>query len=103
MEYLIVIALTVGVTAALSIWKGFVFTKLWMWFVIPMFGLPPISIPMAIGLCLVAAFLTHQARISPPGASSHDDLDQAAKLFGYGFVNAGVILFVGWVVHAFFM
>lgn len=100
MEYLIVIALTVAVTAALSIWEGFVFTKLWMWFIIPMFGLPPLSIPMAIGLCLVAAFLTHQARISQKG---NDELEEAAKIFGYGFVNAGIILFVGWLVHACFM
>ena len=100
MEALIILALTAAVTAALCIWEGFVFVKLWAWFIIPTFGMAPLTIPMAIGLCLVAAFLTHQMRQTQKG---EEPIEEAAKVFGYGFFNAGLILFIGWIVHAFFV
>jgi hypothetical protein len=100
MEMLIILALTASVVVALSIWEGFVLTKLWMWFVVPTFGLPMLTIPVAIGLALIVGFLTHQMRQTN---RDEEPLVQAASLFGHGFFNAGVILFMGWVVHSFFM
>lgn len=36
----------------------YVLTQLWLWFVVPTFGLPVLTIPLAMGLCLVAQMLT---------------------------------------------
>lgn len=99
MEILIVLALGAAVTAALCVVEGFVLMKLWAWFIIPTFGLPALSIPVAIGICLIGGFLTRQQLEQQGG----DALDESVKLFGHGFFNAGLILFVGWIVHTFFM
>jgi hypothetical protein len=37
----------------LMVWKALAFKILWAWFVVPVFGLPVLSIPVAIGLGLV--------------------------------------------------
>jgi hypothetical protein len=43
---------------ASSIYHGFVLTKLWSWFVVPVFSAPHLSIPAAIGLCLIVGFMS---------------------------------------------
>lgn len=48
----------VALIALSSIWRGFVLTKLWLWFVVPQFHLLPLSIPVAIGLSLIAGMFS---------------------------------------------
>ena len=97
MEYLVILILTLGVTAVLSIWEGFVLMKLWGWFIVPTFGLPALTIAVAIGLALTVSFLTHQMRAKTDESST----DVAARLFGYGFANASIVLLFGWAVTLF--
>lgn len=44
-----------------SMWKGYVFSVLWKWFIVSTFGLPAISIPIAIGVGMLVGMLTHQS------------------------------------------
>ena len=43
-----------------AIWSGYVLSVLWGWFVVPTFAAPSLNVPTAIGLALVAQYLTHQ-------------------------------------------
>jgi hypothetical protein len=43
----------VGIVAFMAILKGFVLCQLWVWFIVPLFSLPVISLPNAIGIALV--------------------------------------------------
>ena len=47
-----------------SMWKGYVLTILWAWFVVPTFSLPELAIAPAIGLAMVVSYLTHQSDAS---------------------------------------
>lgn len=38
-----------------SLWSGFVISKLWAWFIVPTFAVPPLSIIAAIGVFLVVS------------------------------------------------
>ena len=38
---------------------GFVLSKLWLWFLVPI-GLPVIGLWQGAGICLIVEFLTHQ-------------------------------------------
>lgn len=67
---------------------------------VPTFGLPALTIPVAIGLCLIAAFLTHQQTMR---AKSGDDLKDAFNAWGFAFFMGLIMLFMGWVVKSFFM
>jgi len=41
-----------------ALWRGFVLSVLWGWFIVPFFGLSPISVPLGAGLSLMIAVLT---------------------------------------------
>lgn len=46
----------VGVTG-IAIWRAYVLTVLWTWFVVSTFAVPALSIPAAMGLCITLALL----------------------------------------------
>lgn len=58
MKTLIIILGTIAAIVLSMIYTGFVFTKLWGWFVIPVFGLPMLTIAQAIGLTIVMRMVT---------------------------------------------
>ena len=49
-----------AVTALGFVWSGFALSILWGWFMVPTFGLAPLSIPSAIGVSMVMGYITHQ-------------------------------------------
>lgn len=42
---------------------SFTLTKLWLWFLVPTFECPPLSLAQGYGIILIAAMLTHQADV----------------------------------------
>jgi hypothetical protein len=95
---LAIIALPLIVVVS-SIANGFVLTVLWSWFVIPIFSLPPLNIPQAIGISLVMSYLTHQKT-----ESKNDDkgiLEQAISLLLYVILYPALVLGIAWIVQLF--
>ena len=45
---------------AASILRGYVFSILWGWFIVPTFGVHPISTPLAIGILITIGEITRQ-------------------------------------------
>ena len=100
---MIVLLTVVGAIVSIAvgaIWKGFVLSVLWRWFMVPIFGLPELSLVVAIGVGLVISFLTYQ----------HIEIEPAEEeSFGYRFGKAlfaaifypAIALFFGWIVHLF--
>jgi len=74
-----------------TIWKGFVLTKLWLWFIVPFFGLHPLSIPFAIGFFLILRFLS---------GYSEDNRDTTQLLVGQ-FGGPLLILIFGFILTFF--
>lgn len=94
-----ILCFATGSIVATSIWRGYVLTILWAWFIVPVFSAPPLRVPFAIGLSLITAFLTHQ------GAKAQDQADDVTERM----VKAAMVAFLvpcfalgfGWVVHQF--
>lgn len=87
------------VTPFAALWRAFVLMKLWAWFVVPAFGLQPISMITAFGLAVLISF-----GFMTPSASADDgrkdDADEAKELImtiGYGFLWPALGLVVGWI------
>jgi high-affinity Fe2+/Pb2+ permease len=78
--------------AASSIWRGFALSILWGWFIVPVFGLPALSIPFAIGLSLVVGFLTDHV--------DDKDGDWSAAVYKAA-IGPAVALLIGWIVTKF--
>jgi len=77
-------------------WTGLAVSVMWGWFVVPVFGLPSLSIAQAYGLALVVGVLTHK------GTKADKDSDGFAMALCTAFVGApciaGLFLLVGYVV-----
>jgi membrane protein CcdC involved in cytochrome C biogenesis len=72
--------------------SGFVLSKLWLWFVVPFFGVRSMSILEALGIMLVASLFNSSNSIhilTIKGALVDEDDDKAFALdtFGYVFVQ----------------
>lgn len=83
--------------ASIAVLRGWVLSILWAWFLVPM-GLPPISIPYAIGISLVFGMLAKDSY----SKSDDDDTreDTIKRLVGI-YVAPLLILFIGWIVKQF--
>lgn len=85
--------------AAGSVWNGYILTILWGWFMAPTFGLPPLMLWQAIGLDLVAGFLTHQWHDYQE--KERGPYEKMAILVGRMILQPLVYLVVGWFVVQF--
>ena len=45
-----------------ALWRGYVLFVIWAWFIVPTFGAPTLSIPAAIGVSLIVAYLARDGR-----------------------------------------
>lgn len=102
MEIFAVFGLLCSIPAILvggALWRAFVGVKLWLWFVVPQFGLAPIPIVTAIGLSVLVGMY------SGSSAQPKDPEEPPAQAFGKSV--ARVILFpafgllFGWCIHQF--
>lgn len=85
-----VLAITV---AGASILRGFVLAKMWLWFLVPL-GTQPLSIPNAVGICLIASMLTH----SQANVKDNRDADEKNMAIAMVFVNPLIALLFGYTV-----
>ena len=91
---LVVTAVVVGVTV-----RGWVLATMWVWFIVPIFHLPSLTIPQAIGVSMVLALLTKDT------ASNADDKKSTAEKWAHAgatiLVAPVVTLGLGWIVLQF--
>lgn len=80
--------------AAAAVWRGYVLSILWSWFIVPAFGLPALTVPLAIGLSLLVGFLTAQR------LKKDKDFDWGAAI-GHLIFGPAMVLLIGWCVTRF--
>lgn len=93
---LVSISLVALVFAALV--DGYTLSQMWSWFVSPIFQVPQLTIPYAIGISLIVSMLTYRK----PNES--DKKKEIAELIGELIGTTLTPLFflgAGWVVHLF--
>jgi hypothetical protein len=80
-----------------NIYHGFVLTKLWLWFIVPVFNLPVLSLPAAIGLSLIVSFLAKESN------SKKGEAESLREFILQMTVRAMLIptfaLIIGWIVR----
>lgn len=74
--------------------RGYVLAILWRWFVVDTFSLPPLRIPIALGIATLVALLTHQTMPQEKNKSPWIGVvaSAAISLLSLGF---------GWIYKAF--
>ena len=97
MNALLIILAIIGfpfLLAFSAIWRGYVLSILWGWFIVPLFGLPALSIPFAIGFSLIVGYMTHQA-------TKTEDEPSWGTLTAHAALLPAFILLIGWIVTKF--
>jgi hypothetical protein len=101
---LAVLLLIVGLVGLMAIalpvfglWSGFVISKLWLWLLVPIFHISPLTVPQAMALGMVVAFL---AKPNLSDLKKKDDYKWYAE-FIYPFVNGGLVLLVASILRHF--
>lgn len=83
-----------------SIASGFALSVLWGWFVVPLFGVPNLTIAQAIGLSMVVGFLTYQYHDN----HKKEEMSLAGKIIYLvllAIIQPAVTLVIGYIVHLF--
>ena len=87
--------------------RALVLKKLWMWFIIPQFGLSPLTYGTAMGLSLFVSILTVWKSFSIGEIKEMrgiEDKDHIDFLLTNSLVQAGVLLYIwgfSWLIHSF--
>jgi hypothetical protein len=90
----------IGIFAAVAvgmIWRGYVFSILWDWFAVPAFGLPALSLAMAIGIALLVNYATYR-RVTVPTDPSKTEADKITDVLAHIITYPLIVLGMGWIV-----
>lgn len=99
---LVIFLLALIITPLSYILNGWALSILWAWYIAP-FGLPPLTIPRAIGIALVVGFLTNGLRTKQckDNRSRDEKREDALGLCIAGILSPLITLFIGWIVYQF--
>lgn len=90
-----VVALVLG-----AIMGGFVLSKLWVWFMVPIFDLNPLRIVEAIGLTFIVGYMTKN-HVESGKKLEGTFSEELLKAFLQTIVIAGMFLLIGWIIQLF--
>lgn len=77
----------------LTLLRGLVIAKLWLWHVVPIFHLEPLTISQAISVSLIVSVLTYHG--------CEKKIADADEVFLGPIVLNVLLLVLGWVIHVF--
>lgn len=80
-----------------AMWKGYVLSILWAWFVVTTFHAPPLTIPAAIGVSYVVTLLVFYRHRTPKNQAP--ELDQFVESLVGAFLVPALSLGFGWIVN----
>lgn len=98
MAGVIAFAMIVVMTCLGGLINGFVLLKLWGWFVVPTFGVKPLTLTQALGISLLIGFLTFHELPNREKERSLNDLMGSIFLH---YIYQFSALSLGWVYHLF--
>ena len=89
---------TISVFASLAfsaLLTGLTVEMLWDWFIVPVFGLPTLSLSHAIGLALLVSYMTVQKPVHEKNFKFYDNL---AEGLIYKILITVLTLGIGWIL-----
>ena len=85
--------LLLGLMALQFVVNGFVITVLWDWYATPIFGLPSLTIPEAIGLGMIALLFSRSKLL----LKEEVEKSQVERIL-FNFFEPLFLLLIGWIV-----
>ena len=79
---------------------GFVLTKLWFWFMIPIFNVPTLSIPQIYGLSILICFFIRDSSLARIQIEEFSK-EELISYYINPYVGSAIFLLVGWIISLF--
>lgn len=79
--------------------RGWVLSIVWSWFVVPVTGLPLLSIPMAIGFSFAVNLITNNQ--SKVDSTKKEIWESLLEIVGYGILAPLFALGFAWIIYQF--
>jgi hypothetical protein len=80
-----------------SIYSGWILSIIWSWFMVPVFGLPSLSIAAGIGIKITVMSLVNPRKIEQ--TKDREFAEILADSFSQSFIGPTVVLFIAWIVR----
>lgn len=93
MTPIVITLIAFAMVAGMLLWKGYVLSILWDWFIVPVFHVSSIGIPLAIGITIVFNLLTNHNYRTEEG--------KEWEVIFKAFLGPLFLLGIGWVVKQF--
>ena len=93
---LLIAMLDLAQSIAATIFSGYVLSTLWSWIIVASFNVPDINIPSAIGVMVVAGYVTKQATYANWVEGQSDEARAFTRWMGWAKPAVGLL--VGWVI-----
>lgn len=94
--------INIALYVILSTYYGLVGSKLWLWFVVPFFGMSPLSVPHVMGLCLLITVFGSGTNYIPVldimKKSDQQTLEDTLKIFAFYFLRVSFLFLVGFIL-----
>ena len=103
MNKLLVIALFFVTATIITFFKGFVMVVLWNWFVVPVLGVPELTLVPALGFITISYLVVYQFNEKDinMNESLKEKIEKNIKKLFIGITQPVAAVFFGWLVHLF--
>lgn len=81
-----------------TLWKGYVVSVMWGWFIVPLFGVPPLAISHAVGVSFLVSILTLYQVNDEKGKLMSERL--IASIF-FSATYPLLVLIAGWITKGY--
>ena len=81
----------IGAIVGLSILRGWVISIMWSWYMVPVFGLPQVNVPLAIGISLTGQLML------PNNHQKSEDIPDPVKVVVNFALLSLICLLMGYV------
>jgi len=79
-----------------TVWRGYVLSVMWAWFIVATFGMPAITVPVAVGIMYGVMLFKHM-----PSKIETDNRQEYSTLLVFDVIAPAVVLLFGWIAKAF--
>lgn len=93
------LALAISIPISLilgTLWKAYILSLLWKWYLVHKFALPEIGVVQAVGISLVASLLTYQTHDC--ARDKREISETIGVMLSSAFLAPLFVLFIGWFV-----
>lgn len=99
MNLILEVIAALAMIPVVAVIRGLVVQKLYFWFVVP-FGLPVLTLKIAIGLSILIPFLTYEIDFNKAKTKSLESREFFTNVISLGVFSPLLTLFIGFVVHS---